>query len=759
MQKLMFWSCRHSKLVVILLLGMTLLFGYFVPAITVDVSIQTLWTKGDPARQRYDDTVKAFGSDKITVVFVKDRRLFAPEMLTRLNDFHTALDNLPNVTRVDSLFSVFNLKGKEGSLHLGPFIEKVPKTPDEARAVKADALGNPMAVDNLVSDDGTAMTFNLFLDEDTGPDDETIFSIQVDELVATLSPHVEDVFQLGTPHTTRMCYEGTLSDQRTVVPLAFFLSCLVTFVLWRSASLLGLIMITSALSIVWTLGFMGLSGIPMNLFTAIIPALLIVVGSTEDIHLFSEYQAGLRETGTRTGAVSHMIRESGFALFLTSLTTFLGFLAISLNKIVILKQFGLVSAFGLLANPVVTFLAAPAYFKWFGPKQTGTGAGFGFVNTLFDGLTQKIIMLVRGYKRQTFGALTGGILVVGLFSFNIKVDNDFVGTFKPSSPIRVFSQKLHEEMAGIQTFFIHIKSGTANTFNQPEHLARIADIQAFLGQRDWCDLTTSVVDYLRLICREMRAGDTARERIPDSPAVIAQYLFVLPSDEVARFITRNAGEVSIVVRHNESSSNGLKKIVKEASDIVEQNLDPRFDYRITGESIISMAAADTLSAGQVISLGLTLLVVFALMSVLFANVKAGALGAFTTILPIIFLCGLMGASGIFLNTGTSMVAVIAIGIAVDDTVHFLTRYYKEMRRLKDKNKAVEATVLHEIRPIVATSLGLASGFGVIMLSDMLPLVHFGFLAVLTMLCALVVDLLITPILLVFMPLTAFSGKL
>jgi len=238
------------------------------------------------------------------------------------------------------------------------------------------------AVDHLVSAEGDAMTFNLILNEHTGPDDETIFSKQVDELMATLSPHVEEVFQLGTPYTTRMCYEGQLSDQRTVIPLAFFLSSLVIFVIWRSIRLLGFIIITSGLSIIWTLGFMGLTGIPMNQFTAIIPALLIVVGSTEDMHLFSSFLTGIRETGTRTGAVPYMIRESSFALFLTALTTFLGFLAITLNKIVILKQFGMVSAFGLLANPAVTFLAAPVYFKWFGPEQAGgdTGAASGFVN-------------------------------------------------------------------------------------------------------------------------------------------------------------------------------------------------------------------------------------------------------------------------------------------------------------------------------------------------------------------------------------------
>ena len=117
MQKLMFWSYKHPKLVLFILLGITLLFTYFIPKIPVDVSVQMFWSKDDPAKQLYDDTVVTFGSDKITVVYIKDSRLFTPEMLARLSDFHIALDGLPDVIRVDSLFSNANLKGEDGFLN------------------------------------------------------------------------------------------------------------------------------------------------------------------------------------------------------------------------------------------------------------------------------------------------------------------------------------------------------------------------------------------------------------------------------------------------------------------------------------------------------------------------------------------------------------------------------------------------------------------------------------------------------------------
>jgi len=511
MQKLMFWSYHHPKLVFILLLGITLFFSCFIPKIPVDVSVQMFWSKGDPAKQLYDDTVATFGSDKITVVYLKDSRLFTPEKLARLRDFQLALEGLPDVIRVDSLFTVANLKGEAGFLNVEPFFENMPETLEQALAIKADALNNPIAINNLVASDGSAMTFNVFLDEGVSPDDETKFSTLVDKVIATISSDVEQVFQLGTPYSTRMCYEGLVHDQRTVVPLAFLLFSLTSLVIWRSASLLALTIITSGLSVLWTLGFMGLFGIPMNLFTAIIPALLIVVGSTEDMHLFSEYLAGVRETGTRTGAVSHMIEKAGLALLLTALTTFLGFLAISLNQILILKQFGITCAFGLMVNPLATFLVAPVFLRFFGPRKVADSAtrASGFVNALFTGLARKITILNRKYKWQAFGILTGTVLIVGIFAFNIKIDNDLVGVFKPSSPVGVFSRQLHEELAGGQAFLIHIKSENSGTFNRPENLAQVADIQAFLRQSGWCDLTVSIVDYLKLTCREMHDGNKA----------------------------------------------------------------------------------------------------------------------------------------------------------------------------------------------------------------------------------------------------------
>jgi len=593
------------------------------------------------------------------------------------------------------------------------------------------------------------MAFNLFLDEEVIPEEQRKFSMRVDEAIESITPYVETVFQFGAPYLTRMFYESQLSDQRRIIPLAALLFSLLSFAIWRSFSLLGLILVTSGLSIVWTLGFMGLFRLPMNVFTAIIPALLFTIGSTEDTHLFSEYLTGLQETGSRLKAVTYMIEKISLPLFLTGLTTFLGFLAITLNKILILKQFGLVCAFGLFANPLITFLTAPIWLRRLGPRKTVLAgkSATKCINTLFSSLACLIKRLTDVYKWQTLGVIAGSVLLVGMFSFNITIDNDIMKVFKPSSAPRRFSEQVHEELASVRSFVIHIRSQSADNFNQPENLAIIASIQTALRQYDWCDLTSSIVDHLVLVHREMHDGDKTYENIPKSPDLVAQYLLIMPRDKIASFITNDAGEASIIVRYHALSSKVLEKIIAKTNDIVWRHLTPSFDFHITGESILTTKGNRTLVVGQVLSLAFTLIVVFLLITLLFVSPKIGIVSLVPNVLPIVLVFGVMGLSGFSLNPGTSMVAVIAIGIAVDDTIHFIACFYRKIRRMKNRDQAIEACIHHEIRPVMATSLGLAMAFGTLMMSDMLPLVQFGFLSAAAMLFALISDLLITPIML------------
>jgi uncharacterized protein len=749
MRKLMIWSQNHPWVVIGLVVIITALAGIKIPSVRVDASAEGMMIEGDPEQDYYAETLDKFGTDNITVIYVEDDELFSPEKMTALDELAFAMEEIPGVDKVESLFTVTNFKGEDGALTTAPLVDWIPETQEEADEVKANALRNPVLVNNIVSPDGRVTAINLFVGGD--PDDpeyNTTFSRAVDDKLSELGGTFQRVFQLGNSYTKRLISENIMGDQVTLVPFSALVLLLTLLITMRTPSAPILPVITAGTSVLWTVGFMGYMGIPLNILTVIVPSLIIVIGSTEDMHLLSEYIEGLEHKGTKEAALHYMASKTGTAVMLTAMTTFLGFLSITLNKIVILKQFGIVASFGLFVNPILTCMVAPVYLRLFGMKKAKEkSAKVSIMDKLLTVLGDRIIHLIHGHKWKVFAVIFGTAVVVSLFTFNVKVDNDLLGFFKSSSNIRLRSDVLHEKICGAQPFYIRINGYNPNTFKDPNNLRVVYQIQQFIDEKGWFDKTTSLADYVSMIHCEMNDGDEALRKIPENAALIPQYLLFLNRDEIERFTTPDYSEVNILVRHNMSSSFELKQALGELRAFMDERVPPQFAYGLTGENILVNKAADSMATGQALSLSLLLVIIFALMSFLFLNFKAGFLSLIPNIFPIMLFFGIMGIFDIALNTGTAMVAAIAIGIAVDDTIHFMTRYHKEMKQLQDQSAAMEICIRSEIKPVFSTSVALALGFAVVCMSSFIPVINFGFLSALVMVFALLGDMFITPILL------------
>ncbi len=749
MRKFMVWSQNHPWLVITIVLVITALAGTKIPSVRVDASAEGMMMMGDPEQDYYAETLEKFGTDNITVVYVEDDELFSPDKMTALDDLAFALEELNGVDKVESLFTVTNFKGEDGSLSTAPLVDWLPETQDEADQIKADALRNPVLVNNVVSPDGRVTAINLFVGGD--PDDpeyNTKFSRAVDEKIQELGGMFDRVFQLGNSYTKRLISENIMGDQVRLVPFSALVLLGTLLIMMRTPSAPILPVITAGTSVLWTIGFMGAFDIPLNILTVIVPSLIIVIGSTEDMHLLSEYMEGLEHKGFKNAALHYMATKTGTAVMLTAMTTFLGFLSISLNQIVILKQFGIVASFGLLVNPILTCMIAPVYLRLFGAKKPKEKtAKVSAIDKLINFLGERIITLIHGKKWTVFTVIFGTAVVLSLFTFNVKVDNDLLGFFKPSSDIRVRSDILHENICGAQPFYIRINGYNPDTFKNPDNLKIVYDIQQFMDEKGWFDKTISLADYMSMIHCEMNDGKEEFRKIPENAGLIPQYLLFLNRDEIERFVTPDYSEVNILVRHNMSSSYELKQALGELRTFMDETVPPQFHVGLTGENILVNKAADSMATGQALSLSLLLVIIFVLMSLLFLNFKAGFLSLIPNIFPIMLFFGIMGIFDIALNTGTAMVAAIAIGIAVDDTIHFMTRYHKEMKQLQCQSAAMEICIRSEIKPVFSTSIALALGFSVVCMSSFIPVINFGFLSALVMLFALLGDMFLTPILL------------
>jgi predicted RND superfamily exporter protein len=746
MRKLMQFGYNHPWIVIFTLLAVCIFAAIQIPNLKQDPSMDGLMVADDPALLVYQNTRETFGSDQISLVFIRDRELFTPEKLGKLETLVRSLETLPGVTTVESLFSVKNFKNENGMLSSNPLIDSIPGSVEEARRIRDDALRNPLIAGNLVSKDGQATSINMFIKpEEKNPEFYRTLSESVDRLLKPLKGHFSVIEQLGNPYLRTHISDMMTLDLKNLIPLSVLVLLMVLIVTTRSVSGAGLPLITAGISVLLTGGFMSLTDIPINILTLIAPTMIIVIGSAEDVHLFSGYLEGVKHTGSKDLAIKFMISKLGTVVMLTALTTVLGFLSICINNIVILRQFGMAASFGLFVNPIVTCLIAPVYLRFFGPlKKVREESGH---SRFFSRMADKVIYLTSTRKRTIIWIFVGVSIVGCAFAFNVRLDNNIVGLLQKNSPIVQRINEMSRDLPGAQTFFIRIKGGHEGLFKEPKNLEQIAAIQKFIKDSGKFDLSMSLVDILKLVHREMNGGDPGFYTVPPTAQKISQYLLFFEDQALERFVTPDFSELNILIRHNLNSSYEQKKAIAELTTFIESNLNPHFKYELTGESILVLNAVDSMANGQVLSISLLLLTIFVIMSILFLSTKAGFLALIPNVIPVIINFGIMGIFSIPLNVGTAMVADIAIGIAVDDTIHFMTQFNAEMRKTKDQDEALRICLRGELQPVFTTAVALCLGFAVLAFSNFSVISYFGILSAIVMIVAFPCDIFITPILL------------
>lgn len=751
MKRLLLWSFDHPLVVFGVLVLATVAFGLQLPRIQVDESAEGLMVEGDPAREYYEQAKRRFGSDNLTVVLVKAPDVFTAEVLGAVKRLSEGLQRIEGVERVESLTTVKNIKGEGDALNTEPLVgSSVPASAGALARIRADALGNRVFVGNLVSRDARATAVVIYVDPKSGDTEfNRRFVSQVDALIGRESVAGVTMFQLGRPLTKVTYSEFIKNDQRTVLPMSAAVLLLVLFLAFRTLQGVVIPVATAVVSIVWALGMMAITGLPLTVLTGTIPSLLLAIGFTEDVHMISEYQHRLELGDDKLRALRTMLERSALPLLVTTATTVLGFASLALTNITMLVQFGYGSAMALLGNFVVTILLLPLLLRiWRVPRhrRVSTFEAPGATQDVIPRLMERLAHFNLRYRIHilvTAGLLTAGALVGWLM---LRVDTDLISVFPERSAIRTRITDIHRSLAGALAFYVIVDTGRDDGLKDPAVLRAIAGLQDFLAGTGKVDKSVSVADYVRKMHREMNGGDTAFERIPDTADQIAQYLLLLEGAELTKFVDFNSSAANIVVRHNLSGSGDLSALLSQLDTYVASNVPRNIVVRYTGEPILFNNAADYMAINELTSFSTTFIIIGLIHAVLFMSLKAGALSLIPNVVPIVVLYGVMGLVGIPLNISTAMIATIAIGIAVDDTVHHMVTYSRELRTHSDQTIAMFNTMRSQGRPIIYVSLALAAGFLTLAFSSFISTVQFGLLAAFVMVLAMLGELILTPVL-------------
>ena len=728
----------------------SLMAAFGLPKVVIDSGFDRLVPRDDAERQSYLRVAREFGSDHRSFVYVRDPELWTPAKLQALEKLHEDLRQLPFVERIDDLFTQRTVKSVEGQLTARPLLKDIPADAAGAERARREALEDPIAARNLVSADGTAIAIGISIKERGQGLTEKEVHETLEKVLGATRGQFATLVEVGPPRIDAEIRDGLLHDMRVLVPASALLLGLTVFGFYRSLFAAAMPLVVAGLSLLWTFGMMGWAGIPVSILSAMLPSLVVVIGATEIMRMISGYYAGLLDARTRGAppdravATEFMLKSVGAPAVLTVLTTALGFASNAFAGIAIIRDFGLAASFAILANGLITVLLLPMLYAAFGPHKGGLPA---FASSGgFSAMAAKAFGMLR--SRLALWALALTAVLCAAFvqqASNLYVTNEPLTFFRPERALVQDARRMQQDLAGVKIFYITLQSNSAGAFRDPANLQRLADIQSFIAKQKIFDRSLSLADVVSQANQEAGGGRPESYRVPGTRKLVAEYLLLHPPRDLEPYVSHDYRRANIVVRHNVRDSSTLNHHIRELKEVVGHYAGADMATVVVGENLMINAAADRLLEGQAAALAGLLAVVFVVMSLMFTSIKGGIIALVPSVVPILMIVGAMKVLEIPLNAATVMVAVIAIGIAIDGTIHLFARYSELCRSTSNYDEAVIETVKDEAAPVIAVSLALALGFGVLLLSDFTLIAQFGALAAATMLFSIFANLLITPL--------------
>jgi predicted RND superfamily exporter protein len=604
-------------------------------------------------------------------------------------------------------------------------------------------------VNNLVSADGKTTALVVILDE--GQEIDTL----TEDIEAVLglyraSNDPLEIYQIGSPVIGHTLTKFTEKDFKTLPFFTMLVIFLVLVFCFRDFRGAFIPFTAVCFTLVWTFGLMGLLDVSLSMVNMIIPTLLIAVGSAYAMHIMAAYfDEAAQDPVAKQAIVKGLLRVCLPTIF-ASVTTMVSFGSLLLNRIAIVREFATFSCLGLVFMLIIHLTYIPAALSCLKMKKVRRMAGLGD-HSWIGTFLKKVVWTIQNQPRGVIAVASIISVVAAVGLFRIRVETTPISFFRDDSQIKMAVQDVHRKLAGIYPVNVVLRSDRDGYFASPRVLQKVEALQKSLATIQGVDLTVSVVDLLKfegLFTRSFR-NKAKYYVVPDDTYVVREaiknYRIFDAGDLVDRFISEDFSRINIVCRTHCESTIDFMEAEKTIRSYVKKYFPEGIDFDVTGLCVVGSHSAHALTMGQIKSLGLALVCIFVLVSMLFLSAKVGALAMIPNLFPVIVNFGIMGWFGIHLTVATSLVASIAIGLAVDDTIHFIFRFRQQFSKDFSRRQANYRTIADVGKPIVFTSVAIGLGFSVLLFSSFLPTSIFGALMLITMASALFGDLLILPI--------------
>ena len=742
---------RHTGLTLALILALTTLaLTAIIDPLTgqmrlnIDPSANRLFSENMSSKQFYDKTRQLFGSDETLIITVASDDIFTPECINTIRNITDRINDIDTVHNVLSLSSAVDIRSIDDDLDISPFLADFDEGTADLDAIRKRIMGNTLYAGNLVSEagDATALVvyFNDISDRDyiRGGIHDRISAIVEEEQGNT------EIFMTGSPYFKYAMVELLVDDLIWTPPLITIILIIVLAFSFRTVPGVIAPLLTVGIGVIMTLGTITTLGYSLSMISVLVPPLLMILGFSYSVHVTSEYHQQRLKPDSKDTVILQTLKHMTLPVTLTGLTTIAGFIALMANPITAVKEFGVFAAIGVVYITVLSITFTPALLKvldrnpgtWTTARTTPYGIGF-------DRFVDRIALFDLNYRRQIFVAF-GILFLLALVGITqIHVSTESITNFRKDSDVRKGFDVVNEKLGGANHFYIVVEGEHPDTFKDPKNLETLRELQEWLQQQPEVGGTVSVADYLMLINQAFNDNDPAFYAIPESKRLITQLLFLSSSDELDRIVDSRFKTTNIVVRSRVINSDKMSAFLERINSHLEK-LPEHLTPVITGNPVLISETLTDIIVGQARSVGLALIFVYAILTVMFMSQRIGFVALLPNIIPVAVYFGSLGFFGISLNPSTSLIAPMVLGIAIDDTIHYFSRFNREVHRHADDRKATLLAMKAVGRPVTFTSIGLVLGFLVLMTSDLRMQVHVGMMASYALAVAWLSDFFLTP---------------
>jgi predicted RND superfamily exporter protein len=759
-KKLVHFSMKHPKAVVILTLIVTAFFAFQLPKIKIDTDPENMLSPNEPVRIAHRDTKAAFSLYDMLVVGIVEEGpegVFKPETLERIARITDEIMMVEGVIIADviSPTTTDDIQVKDGVLNIDKLVLEIPKTLEDATRIKNAALDNPLLKNMLISEDGKAIALYIPIES---KDISYRVSQELKEIIER-NKGEEKYYITGLPVAEDTFGVEMFKQMAISAPLSGLIIFILMFLFFRRFSLVASPMIVAMVSVLWAMGALIGLGYTVHIMSSMIPIFLMPIAVVDSIHILSEFHDRYQIYKDRKKTIEMAMDELMTPMFYTSLTSATGFASLALTPIPPVKVFGLFVAFGILTAWFLTVTFIPAYtmlmkeesLKDFGMRKGEKSLFARFLPSIGSFATKngKLIILAG--------------VVVYILSFlginRIVINDNPVRWFQEGHRIRVADTVLNRHFGGTYMAYLVLKGTKPDLIKEPELMAYIEKLQTYLNGIDVVGKTTSVTDIVKKIGYELHDEDRAYDMVPDDRNTIAQYLFLYemsgdPQD-LYHLVDYDFREANIWIQMRGGDNRDMLVVEDAVETFIRQNPIPEgASLRWAGLTYVNKVWQEKMVGGMLKALLGAFLVILVILTVLFRSPLWGILCMASMGSTIAIIYGVIGFIGKEYDMPVAVLSSLAMGLSIDFDIHMAGRARAIYKRVGDWQETVKELFGEPVRAISRNAVVIAVGFLPLLAAPLVPYQTVGLFIFSIMAISGVTTLFLTTALI-----TIFRGRL